>query len=348
MDRVGIAADELSRFAAGILRSLDVPDGDAALVADSLVAAELGWHPSHGMLRLPWYCARIRSGAMRAVTAPTIVSDHGAVLVLDGDDGIGQVLVAQACDEAVERAQNFGIAAVGVRNSNHFGTAGHWTRAMADRGCIGILMTNSSPAMAPWGGARKTLGSNPWSIAVPAPATGPVVLDLSNSTVARGKIYAAVQRDEPIPEGWALDESGHNTTDPAAALNGTLLPVGGHKGSGIAFMIDLLAGALTGSGSADAVVGPYSPQGRSRSGHLVIALQPDAFGDSHAFAERVSDLVVATTTGPTAPGFDRVRVPGEREAELESQGRRSGAQLPEKTRSELRALAESLNFEFTL
>ena len=170
------------------------------------------------MLRLPWYVARLRSEAMTAVTQPEVITDLGALAVLDGKDGVGQVIIDIATQDAVDRARTHGVGVVAVRNSNHFGTAAYWTRRMADRGCVGILTTNGSPAMAPWGGLEKTVGANPWSVATPGGSHPPVVLDIANTGVARGKIYAAAQRGEQIPDTWALDERGVPTTDPNVAI----------------------------------------------------------------------------------------------------------------------------------
>lgn len=338
----------LTDFATTILTSLGVPTDDAALVSTSLVAADMGGHESHGMLRLPWYSARLKSGAMTPETAPVDVTDSGALAIVDGRDGIGHVLVSRASERAMKNADRFGIGAVGVRNSNHFGTAGYWTRAMSERGYVGILLTNSSPAMAPWGGVAKTVGSNPWSIAVPGGPHGSVVLDISNSKVARGKIYAAIQNGTDIPEDWALDLDGRVTTDPQAALQGTLQPIGEHKGYGISFMIDLLAGVLTGSGSADDVVGPYSKTGSSRCGHLVIAIKGDACLPLDDLRTRVTALVDATISGPRAVGTSRILVPGELESEKREQALAQGITLPDRTINDLNRLAVSLKVDATL
>ena len=204
MDAERISPDSLRAFGTQVLAALGVPEADGALVADSLVQADLWGHQSHGFLRLPWYAARIRTGAMRAVTDPAVLSDTGPLLLLDGRDGIGQVLTERARRLAVERARTHGVGVVGVRNSNHFGTAMYFTRRAAADGCVAVLTTNASPAMAPWGGREKRLGTNPWSIAAPGPDGRVVAVDIANTAVARGKIYLAKNRGEPIPETWAL------------------------------------------------------------------------------------------------------------------------------------------------
>jgi LDH2 family malate/lactate/ureidoglycolate dehydrogenase len=343
-----LPAVALTDLGTRVLVALGVPEPDAHLVSDSLVTADLSGHPSHGMLRLDWYAARLRSGAMTAVAVPEMVLDLGALAVLDGKEGIGQVITAAACTDAVRRAKAHGVGVVAVRNSNHFGTAAYWTRRMAQAGCVGILTTNGSPAMAPWGGREKTVGANPWSIATPGGSHAPVVLDIANTGVARGKIYAALQRDEEIPLGWAIDSEGHPTTDPRAAIEGILLPVGGHKGYGISFMMDVLSGVLTGSSYATDVAGPYVPDQRSGCGHLVIALSIDAMIGDDRFAARIDDLIESTKSVPLAPGVAEIFYPGELESRAEEAGRGNGVSLPEKTVADLRNLAASCGIAFSL
>ena len=235
-----------------------------------------------------------------------------------------------------------------MRNSNHFGTAAYWTRRIAARGCVGILTTNGSPAMAPWGGREKTVGANPWSIAVPGGSHGPVVLDIANTNVARGKIYAALERGEPIPEGWAIDIDGTPTTNPKTALDGLIQPMAGHKGYGIAFMMDVLSGVLTGSSYATGVIGPYVPDRRSGCGHLVLALRVDAVIDRADFDRCIDDLIGLTKSVPLARGVEEVFYPGEIEERAESAHRRDGVLLPAKTVADLRTLAATCGVPFDL
>ncbi len=180
-----IDAQSLIKVRTRVLLSVGVPQSDASLLADSLVTAERWGHPSHGMLRLPWYVARLRSGAMTPMTRWDLVVDNCAVAVMDGHDGIGQVLANDAARLDIDRAHAHGVSAVAVRNSNHFGIAAYFTRKRADAGCVALLATNASPAMAPWGGRVKVLGTNPWSIAAPAGSRGVVAMDIVNTAVAR-------------------------------------------------------------------------------------------------------------------------------------------------------------------
>jgi LDH2 family malate/lactate/ureidoglycolate dehydrogenase len=340
--------ESLLDLATRILTALEVPDGDARLVGDSLVTADTWGHASHGMLRLPWYAARLRSGVMTAVTEPHTVVDLPALCVLDGRHGVGQVLTCLACDDAVRRAERHGVGVVAVRNSNHFGTAAYWTRRMAASGCIGLLTTNSSPAMAPWGGKEKTVGANPWSIAAPGGRHGAVVLDISNTSVARGKIYSALQRGEDIPDGWALDAEGRPTTDAQAALDGIMLPIGEHKGYGISFMMDILSGVLSGSSFGTDVVGPYVSDRPSGCGHLVIALKVDAMAGDEVFAARVDDLIDSTKTVPKADGFSEIFYPGEIEQRAAELAEEQGVALAARTVRGLQELAASCEVDVDL
>jgi LDH2 family malate/lactate/ureidoglycolate dehydrogenase len=336
-----IDAGRLTEFAAAVLVAVGVPDADARLVADSLVTADLWGHQSHGVMRLSWYVDRIRAGVMRAVTTPQTISDTGALAVIDGHDGVGQVLAAHAAREAARRAHAYGVGVVAVRNSNHFGTAAYFTRMAARDGCVAILATNASPAMAPWGGRAKTVGTNPWSIAAPAGEHDVMVMDIANTAVARGKVYLARQRGEAIPAGWAIDADGAPTTDPAAAIAGVILPMAGHKGYAIALMMDVLSGVLTGSAFGTAVSGPYQVERPSGCGHLFVALDVAAFGEPGGFAQRMEQLVAEVKAVPLAQGFHEVFYPGELEDRAAREHLAQGLALPERTLDDLRQLAAS-------
>ena len=341
------APEGLRAFGSEVLETLGVPASDAALVADSLVQADLWGHASHGMLRLPWYAARLRTGAMSPVTEPAVLADSGPLVLLDGRDGIGQVLTERARVLAVERARAHGIGAVGVRDSNHFGTAMWFTRRAARDGVVAVLTTNASPAMAPWGGRQKVLGTNPWSIAAPAPGGRVVAVDIANTAVARGKIYLAKNRGEPIPETWALTADGAATTDPAEGVLGVVLPMAGHKGYAITFLMDVLSGALTGSGVGTDVHGPYDPEARSRAGHLFLAIDPSALGDPADFGSRVQRLIDEVKGVPLAHGFDEVFYPGEVEDRAEAANLAAGGVvLAAESLADLRKLGEETGVPF--
>lgn len=326
-------------FATKVYASAGMPEVDARIVADTLVQADLWGHQSHGVLRLPWYLARLEAGVCAPVAKPAFAVDAKAVAVIDGGDAMGQVLNVFAMREAVRRARDFGIAAVALRNSNHFGTALYYTLIAAREGCVAFLSTNASPAMAPWGGRRKTVGTNPWSWAAPAGRFAPMVLDIANTGVARGKIYLAKQRGENIPEGWAIDAEGAPTVDAAAAIDGIILPMAGHKGYAIAATMDMLSGVLTGSAFGTGVAGPYQTERRSGAGQLMIVLDIAAFQPLATFNARMEEMIGGLKSVPLAQGHEEVFYPGEIEARNEEANRRHGLLLPEDTLADLERVA---------
>ncbi|MBC5810044.1 MAG: Ldh family oxidoreductase [Candidatus Eremiobacteraeota bacterium] len=332
-------------FVSAVYVRAGMPEDDARLAADTLVQADLWGHQSHGVMRLPWYLARIEAGVCAAVAQPEIAIDAGAVAVLDGNEGMGQVVAARAMDEAIRRATSFGIGAVSVRNSNHFGTAMYFTLMAARAGCIGFLSTNASPAMAPWGGREKSVGTNPWSWAAPAGSHAPLVLDIANTAVARGKIYLAKQNDAMIPRGWALDATGAPTTDPSEALAGVVLPMAQHKGYAIAAVMDVLSGVLSGSAFGAAVHGPYQAEHRSGAGHLAIVLNIAAFQPLAEFNGRMERYIAELKSAAPAQDFDEIFYPGEIEARNDARNRAEGIQYPLKTLAELQRVAQRLGID---
>lgn len=337
---VTVEPDRLLAFATAIYEAAGLPPDDARLAADTLVQADLWGHQSHGVLRLPWYVARLKSGVVRAIASPEAVTDAGAIAVVDGHDAMGQVVAAHAAKEAVERARRHGIGVVSVRNSNHFGTAMYFTRMAALEGCVGFLATNASPAMAPWGGREVAVGTNPWSWAAPAGRFAPLMLDIANTGVARGKIYLARQKGVPIPEGWAIDAEGAPTTDPVAALAGATLPMAGHKGYAIAVVMDMLAGVLGGGGFGRSVAGPYQSERRGGVGHFMLALDIAAFQPLAEFEERMERLIAELKGVALARDVDEIVYPGELEARNAARAVRDGLALPRDTLADLATLAD--------
>ncbi|UYO93137.1 Ldh family oxidoreductase [Pollutimonas sp. M17] len=333
----------LEHFVHDVYADAGLSDTDAALIAKSLVQADLWNHQSHGVLRMPWYWERLRRGSMSQSTRIEVVRSKGAVAVLDAQDGVGQVVAKHAMDLAIEKAKAHGVAAVTVRNSNHFGTLMYYTRMATEAGCIAFLTSNGGPAMAPWGGAkRKIIGTNPWSIAAPAAGRPPIMLDMANTGVARGKIYLARQRREPIPLGWALDADGAPTTDPEAAINGIILPMAHHKGYAIAALMDVLAGVLSGAQFLSGVNGPYHYDKRSGVGHFLTVYDIEAFMDRAEFDARMERFITEIKAQPLAQGFDEIFYPGEMEALAAERHLREGLRLPEDTWSDLAEVAREV------
>jgi LDH2 family malate/lactate/ureidoglycolate dehydrogenase len=340
-----IKPELLVQFAQAVYESEGVPKEDAFIAADSLVQADLWGHQSHGLLRLPWYYARLRSGAMKALTQTTLAVDSNAIAVMDGGDGVGPIVAKKAIEESIARAKQHSVGIVSVRNSNHFGTCMYFTRMGAQSGCISILMSNGGPNMAPWGGRKKKIGTNPWSIAVPAGKHGAVVMDMANSGVARGKIYLANKRREPIPNDWAIDKDGRPTTDPQAAIEGFILPMAGHKGYVMGVMVDILSGVLSGGAYLDQVHGPYDPVNKSGASHLVISLNVATFLPLAEFEQRIADYIVSLKDVPLAQGHQQVYFPGEMEDLADIENRRQGLLLPEDTLLSLKEVAKESRLE---
>jgi LDH2 family malate/lactate/ureidoglycolate dehydrogenase len=340
--------ERLADFATAVYAGAGMPEADARLVAETLVQADLWGHQSHGVLRLGWYLDRIRNGVMKPVTSPEYVVDAGAIAVIDGHDGVGHVLTVLAVKEAVRRARRHGIGAVAVRNSNHFGTCMYYTMMGAREGCVTLLTSNGGPAMAPWGGRKKIIGTNPWSVAAPAGRHPPFVVDMANTGVARGKIYLARNKRLPIPLGWAINAAGEPTTDPQEAIDGIILPMAEHKGYAIAAMVDMLSGVLTGSGFLSAVHSPYKTADKSNCGHLMLALDIAAFQPLAEFNARMERFVSEIKAVPLAQGFGEVFYPGEIEANNNVRNRKEGIQFPEDTLADLKRIAVETGLESKL
>jgi len=342
-ENILVNPEALEHFVSHVYTDAGLSEVDAKCVAQPLVQADLWNHQSHGVLRMPWYWERLRHGVMSKATKIEVVRDRGAVAVLDGQEGVGQVVIQHAMELAISKAKQHGVATVTVRNSNHFGTLMYYTRMAAQAGCIGFLTSNGGPAMAPWGGAkRKIIGTNPWSIAAPVSARTPIMLDMANTGVARGKIYLARQRREQIPLGWALDAEGAPTTDPDAAIGGIILPMAQHKGYAIAALMDVLAGVLSGSQFLSGVNGPYHYDKRSGAGHFLTVYDIEAFMDREEFDSRMERFITEIKSQPLAQGCDEIFYPGEMEARASERHLRDGLRLPEDTWNDLASVAKEI------
>lgn len=320
-----VPAGEATRIAAELLGANGVPSADAATIARCLVRADLRGVDSHGITRLPGYLDRLRRGLIRP--DPELVPERIALATarLDGQDGFGFVVATRAMAEATSIATTTGIGMVGVRRSTHFGMAANYALQAIEAGFIGIVFTNASPGMAPFGARDAIIGTSPLAAGAPGGALGPFVLDMSPAVVARGRIRRAVRHGEPIPEGWALDADGRPTTDPAAALAGVMLPIGGPKGSGISMLMDILGGVLTGAAFAGRVGDMTKEFDRPQDvGHLLVAIRPDLFLPRDEYLARMDTLIARIHEARPAAGFNEVLVPGELEARREREREVSG------------------------
>ena len=309
---VRVRAEDLARAVANIFVATGLPLEAARQVADDLVAADLEDVASHGVMLVPMYVERIKSGSVSRRTAGEIVSDKQAAIVIDAGDALGQLTARQAVKLAASRAEQLGMAVVAIRNAFHFGAAGRYARMLADRGCVGMVMCNTRPLMPPPGGAAPIVGNNPLAIAVPSDGAFVPEVDMALSAAAMGKIRNAAAAGQSIPMGWATDKDGADTTDPNAAIAGMLLPAAGPKGFGLAFMIDLLCGGLSGGGLGEQVRPLFGsldlPYG---SASLFIAIHVGHFVEPSTFKSRAQTSVRSASGVKRAPGVERVFAPGE-------------------------------------
>jgi (2R)-3-sulfolactate dehydrogenase (NADP+) len=326
---------EAERLARQALENAGTAESAAASVAKALARAEADGLSSHGLARIPAYCAQVRSGKVNGHAEPELVPLGVSGARVDARHGFAFSALDLAIEAAVERAGNVRACAIAITNSHHFGVAGHHVERIAEHGLIGLLVGNSPGGIAPWGGRRALLGTNPIAFACPRRAAPPLVIDVSLSKVARGKVMLAAQRGEPIPADWALDAEGRPTTDPQAALAGTMLPLGDAKGAALALMVEILAAALTGANFAAEASSFFDDQGPPPGvGQCLIALDPGPFSDG-TFLDRLEVLLGAIEAEPGA------RLPGTRRLALRHKAAADGIAVPAALLERIRQLAEA-------
>jgi LDH2 family malate/lactate/ureidoglycolate dehydrogenase len=279
---------------------------------------------------------------MTARTELKPVRERGASLLLDAQHGFGQIAGIRAMDEALRRAESHGLSFVGVRNSGHIGIAAYYAMMALPRKMIGSVSANAAASMAPWGGKAPMLGTNPICVAIPTGEDVDIVLDMASSVAARGKIRLAVSTRKQIPLGWALDAQGLPTQDPEAAMKGTLLPIGGPKGYGLALVVDILAGVLTGSSYGAHVPSVHDVAEPVSSGFVVQALDIAAFADPAEFEKDIQALIAETRGSPRASNVDRILLPGEPEWRTKQERLELGIPVPDSLRRELMRLGSDL------
>jgi LDH2 family malate/lactate/ureidoglycolate dehydrogenase len=323
-----VSAEDLASWAAALLEAVSFPPPTARLAAESLVAANLRGVDSHGVQLLPYYIEQVERGDMLASAEGRIVSESGACLLYDGANGCGQWIAAVCCEHAVRLAHRHGISIVTARESNHFGAAAYWGQKISGAGLIGIVMCNASPIVAPWQGRQPRLGTNPICVSAP----GPWLLDMATTTVANNRILKALMNgEETIPAGWAVDSEGAPTTDTDAAIRGMPMPLGGYKGSGLAMMVELLCGALSG-GAMSVDVGGIRLEGKpTRTSQTFIAIDAGRFVPAEEFSRRVERLVNSVKSAAPAKGYSEVLVAGDPEWRTEIARRQSGIPIGDGT-----------------
>ncbi|KAF2849105.1 malate/L-lactate dehydrogenase-like protein [Plenodomus tracheiphilus IPT5] len=307
-----VSATDARNFVVNVLVGNGVPLDNAIIVAKYLVEADLRGVDTHGMNRIPSYMARIRAGVLDPRASPTLQQVTPVVAQVDGKNAFGFLAGHKGMAAAIKMAKEFGIGMVSCKHSNHFGMSAWLVQQALDEDMMSLVFTNSSPALPVWGGKSKLMGVSPIACGAPAGRDGrPFLLDFAPSVAARGKVYKALRRGEKIPKGWALDSEGKHTDDPAKALEGVMLPMGGPKGSALAIFMDVFSGVLSGSAFAGHVTNPYDPSKAADVGHLLVAIKPDLFMGMEEFKERMGYLYSRVVGSDKMDGVDRIYFPGE-------------------------------------
>lgn len=352
-DGLAVPVQLLRTWTAGLLGTIGTPPDIAADVAEVLVASDRRGIASHGTARLPNYVALVEAGVLDPTARPVLDAGKAALVRFDARNGWGHHASRVAVDWAIEAVAEVGAATAVVRNSNHYGIAGWYAMRAAERGLIGISLSNTSPLVAPTRARTAMIGTNPIAIAAPAGRFGSFCLDMATSTVPRGRIEVAARRSEALPVGWAIDVDGRPALTPEAALAGALHPLGGeeatagYKGYGLALAVDLLTGVLGGGAFGPNIIGLFSTAAPSDLGQTFVVLDPAAIDEPGAFERRLEgyfDLLVAAPLAPGAPG--RVLIPGEPEVVAAARSDDQGVIIDAVHADGLRALGARLGVPF--
>lgn len=326
-----------------------MPPDEAFLVADSLVDADLNGVESHGVSRMSIYMKRIEENVVANKCSIKIENEFPGGFALNACNSMGIVAGVKIMEMGIKKAKESGFAFITVSHSNHFGIAAYFTRQALKENMIAFAASNAPSTMAPWGGIKAYLGTNPFSVAIPADKELPIIMDMATSVVAQGKIIMAAKTNNTIPEGWAINKEGAATTDPKEALEGTVLPFGGPKGYSIALLIDILSGILSG-----AMFGPHlnnmwndfkNPQ---NVGHCFGVLDISKYIDVNIFKSRIDQMIREVKEAPKAKGIEEIFLPGEIEYRKSIQRRKEGIPVPNVIYEELRALAEKWDIPFSI
>ncbi|CAB3857670.1 (2R)-3-sulfolactate dehydrogenase (NADP(+)) [Achromobacter anxifer] len=329
-----IYLDELQLLAAAGLAAAGANAAMADSTARALVSAESQGLGSHGLSRVAFYAGHLRAGRAIGSAVPKLVHERGGAALIDAGSGLAYPACAMAVEQAAARAREHGVSFVGVTNSHHFGAAAYHLEALADAGLVALALSNSPAAMPAWGGKRPLFGTNPVAAVFPRRGGARLLIDLSLSQVARGKLMIAARDNQPIPLGWALDAEGQPTTDPKAGLAGSMLPAGGVKGAMLALIVELLVCALTGAHFGFETESFFVDEGGpARLGQAFLAIDPGALAGSNTYLDRVETLVDAMLED------EGVRLPGDRRRKLRDEALKHGIDIPDALMAQLRALS---------
>ena len=332
-----LSVDEATALATRALKRSGASKAAAQAAAQALVAAEMEGLSGHGLSRVPLYCQHLREGRADGKAKPKVVKKKGGACLVDANGGLAFLASALAVKEAVKRAQRYGVAFAGVTNSHHFGAAAYHLAPVAAAGLVGFALTNSPAAINAWGGKKALYGTNPIAAIFPRRGADPIVVDLSLTEVARGKIMLYAKEGRPIPLGWAVDKDGNPTTDAKAALTGSLTAIGGVKGATLALMVEVLTVAVTGAAFSFENDSFFEPGNKPRIGHAILALDPGALTGTDSYYQRLEAMVAKMLAD------EGVRLPGTRRQQASTRARAEGLDVPDALGNELRALARGMS-----
>jgi L-2-hydroxycarboxylate dehydrogenase (NAD+) len=339
-----IPSARVCRFLTTALERIGLPAADAATVAQLMTEAEVQGSDGHGVIRLVPYARRIRAGGINLRPDIRLVKEKAAMALIDGDNGMGHLVMKKATELAIAKARQCGVAWVGSRLSNHAGPASLYARMALPHDMVGMYFAvGNANHLPPWGGLDMLLSTNPIAVAVPAGEEPAVVLDMATTVAAYGKVKAKAQRGEQMPVGWMIDRQGQPLTDPKRADEGFLVPIGGYKGYGLAMVVGLLAGTLNGAAMGTEVIDFNKDQATiTNTGQAILVIDPDAFGEVDAFKARVDKLVRELRGSERMPDVDRIWMPGEQSHAKRLANERDGLALPAPLRTQLDDFAREI------
>src|SRR5690242_15178165 len=335
----------LIEFIVGAYRAVGIPEADAAKAAELMAASDISGADGHGVFRLPQYIRRIKAGGLNTAPEIRVTRRARATALVDGDNGLGSLIVARAVEEAIALARDNGVGWVGVRHGNHAGAAAVYAAMPLVHDMIGLYFAvGNANHLPPWGGIDMLLSTNPIAIAVPALEEPPLILDMATTVAAYGKVKVAAQQGKTMPEGWMIDRQGQPLTDPNRADDGFLLPIGGYKGAALALMFGLLAGTLNGAANgADVVDFNKDDVTPTNTGQAICVLDIKAFAEPTQFKRQVDAVIRQLHGSALLPGFDHIRLPGEDRAQRIAEREAHGIPILPELRTALDKLATDLS-----
>jgi hypothetical protein len=344
MSDTRVQLQALQQFITRAMQALGLPDDDAATVGRLMAQADLQGSDGHGVIRLPQYARRILAGGVNTRPNIRVAQERAATALIDGDNGMGHLVMQRATEMAIAKARTCGMAWVGSQFSNHAGPASLYARMPLAHDMIGLYFAvGNANHLPPWGGLDMLLSTNPIAVAVPALHEAPIVLDMATTVAAYGKVKAKAQRGEMMPEGWMMDRQGQPLLDPKRSEEGFLMPIGGYKGYGLSLVVGLLAGTLNGAAMGKDVIDfNHDDHSVTNTGQAIAVIDPAAFGDVQDFKARVDELIRDIRNSQRMPGVDRIWLPGEQSEAKRLAHQRDGIALAPALMQQLDKVAAQL------